>query len=246
MQTDACHQQRAALETALCVPVEAMNSSQRTSAVQVDEISRKQDEFHRQRAAGEGVNASIHGTTVAASPLLPQAQLLPVEEKPCAEASPPSVQRQGNLFTQRAACDLLTEACELLRRETCAVSLEQSRGSPIAQRAACELLREACELLQRSACELPPQHLQAQPATSESICAGSFQQEGLSRCLSQFRQPMSIGLGAQKEALPTAAQFSEKAEKKSKNQKNQKHQMPGFTGNQPYPPRLWMYQVASL
>ena len=37
--TDACPQQRAALETTLCVPVEAMNSSQLTSAVQVDEIS---------------------------------------------------------------------------------------------------------------------------------------------------------------------------------------------------------------
>ena len=191
-----------------------MSSSQRTSAVQVDETLMKQDEFHRQRAAGEGVNASIHVTTVAASPLLPQAPLLPVEEKPCVETSPPSVHRQGNLFTQRAACDLLTEACEILRRDTRAVSLEQSRGSPIAQRTACELLREACEFLQRLACEVPPQHLQAQSATNESICAGSFQQEGLSCFISQFRQP--IGLVAQKEALPTAAQFSEKAEKKSK------------------------------
>ena len=69
-----------------------------------------------QRSAGEGVIASIHGTTVAASPLLPQAPLLPLEEKPSAEASQPSGQRRGTLFTQRAACYLLTEACELLRR----------------------------------------------------------------------------------------------------------------------------------
>ena len=75
------------------------------------------EEPHCQRAACEGVIASIHGTTVAASPLLPQAPLLPLEEKPYAEASPPSVQRQGTLFTQRAVYDLLTEACELLRRE---------------------------------------------------------------------------------------------------------------------------------
>ena len=38
-QTDAYHQQRAVLETAVCMPVEAMSSSQLTSAVQVDEIS---------------------------------------------------------------------------------------------------------------------------------------------------------------------------------------------------------------
>ena len=48
------------------------------------------------------------------------------------------------LSGQRAACDLLTEACELLRREAREVSLQQIRGSPLIQRAVCELLREAC------------------------------------------------------------------------------------------------------
>jgi len=85
------------------------------------------EEPHCPRAADEGGIASIHGTTVAASLLQPQAPLLPSEEKPCAEASPPSVRRQGTLFTQRAACDQLTEACELLRREVREVSFDKSR-----------------------------------------------------------------------------------------------------------------------
>ena len=182
---------------------------------------------HCQRAAGEAVIARIHGTTVAASPLLPQAPLLPLEEKPCAEPSPPSEQRQLTLFTRRASCVPLTEACELLRREAREVSLEL--------------------LLQRPACELPPQHLRAQQAASESICAGSEQQVCLSRCFSQFRQPMSIGLGTQNGALPAAAESSERAEKKSKeNQTNQRHQMPGLTGNRSHQSRPLKFQVASM
>ena len=200
---------------------------------------------HYQREAGEGVIARIHGTTVAASPLLPQAPLLQLKEKTCAEVSPPSVQRHGNILTQCAACNILAEACELLLREARDVSIEQSRGSlltlcaacdllteacellrgearevsfeqslwsPLMQRAACELLRGVCELLQWPACKLPPQYLRAQQAAIESICAGSEQNDGLSRFLSQFRQPMSIVLGTQNGALPAAAQFSERAE----------------------------------
>ena len=49
---NAWPQQRVEMEAALCAPAEAMSISQRTSAMQVDEVSKKQDEFHRQRASG--------------------------------------------------------------------------------------------------------------------------------------------------------------------------------------------------
>ena len=71
---------------------------------------------HCKRAAGEQVIVSIHGTTVAARSLLPQAPVFPLDGKTCADATTPSEQLQGTLFTQRAPCDLLTEACELRRR----------------------------------------------------------------------------------------------------------------------------------
>ena len=92
---------------------------------------------------------------------------------------------------------------ESLEKRTVAEMGFSVRGSPPIQCAAYELLQGACQSLQWPVCELPPQHLRAQQAASESICAGSEQQDGLSRCLSQFRQPMSIGLGTQNGASPS-------------------------------------------
>ena len=44
--TDAWTQQRVALESTLCVPVEASNSCQLTSAVQAHEVFMNLDELH--------------------------------------------------------------------------------------------------------------------------------------------------------------------------------------------------------
>jgi len=61
--------------------------------------------------AGEGVNASIHGTTVAASALLPQAQLLPLDEKSCAELHQRSDMGTHSHSVQRVTRKLMDVKC---------------------------------------------------------------------------------------------------------------------------------------
>jgi len=73
-QPDARPQKRAALASAPCVPGEASSRSQRTSAVQVDKASRKQDEFwqapvchedpYRQSVATTGSVVAIEGVAL--------------------------------------------------------------------------------------------------------------------------------------------------------------------------------------